>query len=57
MELKTTKRKDKLLCWLFIRKEHFAQDKHLYIAVEVVDWFFGKEAFAVGFLNHTLAKR
>lgn len=57
MELKTTKRKDKLLCWLFIRKEHFAQDKHLYIAVEVVDWFFGKEAFAVGFLNHTLDKK
>lgn len=47
--------KDKLLCWLFIRGKHFAQDKHLYIylAVEVVGWFFGKERVGFGFANHT----
>lgn len=58
MELKTTKMKDKLLCWLSIKGKHFAQDKHLYIyiAIEVVGWFFGKERVALGFPNHTLVR-
>lgn len=60
MELKTTKMKDKLLHWLFIRGKQFAQDKHLhvYLAVEVVGcFFFGKEGGALGFPNHILDKR